>query len=221
MPAFHGTTIGSGVVIVTPTTVGTDNWVLISKGDGTSQWADISAVGAGVFDVFGSAATVQGNLDTHEADAAIHINWQLASQGTIHGTNIDVAYAYTFTAIQTFNLDVNLAGGARFGAAETVYTAASITLDLKGKQHVTIDLGTAGQNVAVSSITNPDGPSAGTIIVKQGITPRNITSWPAEVQWIGTEPDWDDPAEASSVRLISWRRAPADSKVYLVATDKG
>jgi len=82
-------------------------------------------------------------------------------------------------------------------------TTATITLD--SGNHQTLTLGSASGAVTVT-LTVPTSSSAGTIIVTQGATVRDLT-WAVSsgtIQWMGGEPDWAADAISTS-RMVAWR----------------
>lgn len=93
-----------------------------------------------------------------------------------------------------------------FGTAENVETPAGTTQDvnLGAGNHQTLNVGSASGDVTVTMIV-PPGPCAGTLLVKQGATARDITWSPSSgtVKWFGTEPTWN--ADTNLWRLVSWR----------------
>jgi hypothetical protein len=78
------------------------------------------------------------------------------------------------------------------------------TVDLTLKNHQTLDLGSASGDVT-ATLTVPSGSSAGTLIVAQGATARDVTWTPSSgtIKWMGTEPTWN--ADANLYRIVAWR----------------
>lgn len=84
----------------------------------------------------------------------------------------------------------------------------AVTVDLSQGNHWLIDMtsATAGTTVTINA---PPGPSAGVIKVKHhGTTPQDIT-WSAgtgvtAIEWYGTEPTWNDSANAGENQAVSW-----------------
>lgn len=94
----------------------------------------------------------------------------------------------------------------RFGS-ETTQTPTGTTapITLSSGNHQTLALGSASGNVTVT-LTVPASSSAGTIIVTQGATVRDLT-WAVSsgtIQWMGGEPDWAADAISTS-RMVAWR----------------
>jgi ribosomal protein L24E len=111
-----------------------------------------------------------------------------------------------------------LGATASFGTSEQKTTGTTPTIDLNGGNHHWID---ADQASALTvTLTSPGGPTSGTLAVKQGATPRDIT-WTAgsginTIEWIGSEPAWaSDPA--NTVRMLSWRFTTESSGTLYVA----
>jgi len=115
------------------------------------------------------------------------------------------------------DLDCN-GNSIHFGAAENTQTPAgtTATIDLGAENHHTLDCGSASGDVTLT-VTVPPGPTAGTIIVEQGATARDITWSPSAgtVKWLGTEPTWN--GDASKWRIVSWRWD--GTYLYLSATE--
>lgn len=103
------------------------------------------------------------------------------------------------------DLDAN-GNTIHFGTAENVQTPAgtTATIDLGAENHHTLDCGSASGSVTLT-LTVPPGPCAGTIIVVQGATARDITWSPSSgsVKWLGTEPTWS--SDTSKYRIVAWR----------------
>lgn len=103
------------------------------------------------------------------------------------------------------DLDVN---------GNTIYLAGSeptqapsgttATINLGAGNHHTLDCSSASGTITLT-ITVPPGPCAGTIIVEQGATARDITWSPSagSVKWMGLEPAWN--GDANTWRVVSWR----------------
>ena len=84
-------------------------------------------------------------------------------------------------------------------------TGTTQTITLANGNHQTLDLGSASGAVTVT-LTVPASSSAGSIIVQQGATVRDIT-WTVSsgtILWMGGEPDWAADAIGSS-RGLGWR----------------
>ena len=102
--------------------------------------------------------------------------------------------------------DINVDASVYFGTTETTHTPAATeaTIDLGVKNHQTLDCSSATGDLTVS-ITPPLGPSAGSIIVIQGATARDIT-WSitsGSIKWLGSERAWN--ADTSKYCIVSWR----------------
>ena len=99
----------------------------------------------------------------------------------------------------------------------TPLTGDAQTVDLTSGNHATLDISTATGTVAVT-VTPPTGESAGTLIVSQGVTARDLT-WAVTggtVIWLGTEPTWN--ADTSKKRIVSWRWDQNNLELLLIAT---
>jgi hypothetical protein len=103
------------------------------------------------------------------------------------------------------DLDMN-GHTVHFGTAENTQTPAgtTATIDLGAENHHTLDCGSASGAITLT-LTVPPGPTAGTIIVKQGATSRDITWSPSSgtVTWLGEEPTWT--GDANKYRIVPWR----------------
>jgi hypothetical protein len=98
-----------------------------------------------------------------------------------------------------------LAGCLRTTEQTSTPTGTTATLTLDNGNHQTLSLASASGDVAVT-LTVPSSSAAGTIILLQGTTVRNVT-WTTSsgsIVWMGGEPDWDDDAVSTS-RVIAWR----------------
>ena len=115
--------------------------------------------------------------------------------------------------------DVDANGGTiHFGTAENTQTPAgtTATIDLGAENHHTLDCGTASGTITLT-LTVPLGPTAGTIIIEQDASPKDIT-WALSagtVKWLGTEPTWS--GDTSAWRIVSWRWD--GTFMYLSATE--
>ena len=119
--------------------------------------------------------------------------------------------------------DLDAAGNTiHFGTTEneaTIDTGPSpntCTVSLGSENHWTIPADDADDDIT-ATVTVPPGPCAGTIIVVQGATARDITWSPSagSVTWLGTEPTWS--SDTSKTRIVAWRWN--GSVLYLSATD--
>lgn len=138
-------------------------------------------------------------------------NWNtLASKGDAGADGADGADGGTNIVLDTTpqlggDLDCQ-SNTIHFGTSETTQTPAgtTATIDLGGKNHHSLNLGSASGDVTVT-LTVPPGPCAGTIIVQQGGTARDITWSPSSgtVKWFGTEPTWN--LDTSLYRMVAWR----------------
>jgi hypothetical protein len=98
-----------------------------------------------------------------------------------------------------------LTGCLRTTEQTSTPTGTTATLTLDNGNHQTLSLASATGAVAVT-LTVPSSSAAGTIILLQGTTVRNVT-WTTSsgtIVWMGGEPDWDADAVSTS-RVIAWR----------------
>lgn len=104
-----------------------------------------------------------------------------------------------------------IAGSGSFLAtvttSETINAPSGVvqTINLNTGNHQTLDLGLASGDVT-ATLAIPSASSAGTIIVLQGSTVRNIT-WvvsSGSIIWMGGQPYWPSDA-ANSSRILAWR----------------
>ena len=191
----------NGVDLPFRTLQSTDTSVVITQNaDNVNLTASAASVGA---DAAGSAATVQGNLDSHTGDGTIHFtvgsidhtaiqnvgtnthaqidshittaNGHIAD-GSIHFTTSDLLpLAFDWTGAHSFTESVVLKTATIALEADDTITPTGTTaaLNLANGQHKTIVLGSATGTVTLT-LTPPAGPAAGTISIEQGATPRNI-----------------------------------------------
>jgi len=116
------------------------------------------------------------------------------------------------------DLDCN-GNTVHFGSSENTQTPtdpATATIDLGAENHHTLNCGSAVGAITLT-LTVPPGPTAGTIIIEQDATARDVTWSPSAgtVKWLGTEPTWD--GDASKWRVVSWRWD--GTYLYLSATE--
>ena len=115
------------------------------------------------------------------------------------------------------DLDCN-GNSVHFGTTENTQTPAgtTATIDLGAENHHTLNCGSASGAITLT-LTVPPGPCAGTIIVVQGATARDITWSPSSGSaiWLGTEPTWS--SDTSKTRIVAWRWNATN--LYFSATD--
>jgi hypothetical protein len=118
----------------------------------------------------------------------------------------------------TFSGSVNTSESIAFGTTEKTQTptGTTATIDLGDGNHHTLDCGSATGPIDLT-LTVPAGPCAGTIIIVQDASPKDITFLPSSgtVIWLGTERTWT--GDANKTCIISWRWNATD--LYLSATD--
>jgi hypothetical protein len=263
MPAFHGNTIGVGLVLLTPTADGQPDEVMTTDGAGnlalakvkTAGLADDAVTNAKLADnsvandqLVTSAVTgskiAGGSVDTFHliddgvtaaklADTGVApdvytaANIVVDAQGRItaaaNGLGLgddnlwtgENAFTQSIEAMAGMNAS---AGAIHFNDTERAGTGNTPAIDLRVTNHWSVLASTATGNVTVT-LTPPLGPTAGSIIVQQGATPRDIT-WNSTVPivWLGCQPTWNDPAEAQRVRIVSCRFD--GNALYLTATER-
>lgn len=84
-------------------------------------------------------------------------------------------------------------------------TGTTSTLTLNDGNHQTLSLGSASGAVT-ATLTVPTSSAAGTVIVLQGSTVRNIT-WAVSsgsIVWMGTQPTWSSMGSNKSI-VVAWR----------------
>ena len=84
-------------------------------------------------------------------------------------------------------------------------TGTTQTITLNSGNHQTLDLGSA-TGAVTTTLTVPSSSAAGTIIVLQGATVRDIT-WVVSsgtIQWLGVEPDWATMGIGKTI-VVAWR----------------
>jgi hypothetical protein len=93
-----------------------------------------------------------------------------------------------------------------FGSGELTHTptGTAAIIDLGAKNHQSLDCGSASGDLAVT-LTVPVGPTAGTLLVQQRGTARDLTWTPSSgtIKWLGVEPAWTN--DAGKYRLVHWR----------------
>jgi len=208
---------------------GTTNYL---RADGT--WA---APAGGAHDALTLAATLTDvfslssqELQADDAGADKIVFWDDSGAKLTYGTVADVGAA---AAVHTHSYLANLVedtspqlGGdldangnsIHFGTAENTQTPAgtAATIDLGAENHHTLNCGSASGAITLT-LTVPPGPCAGTIIVVQGATARDITWSPSSgaAIWLGTEPTWT--GDTNKTRIVAWRWNATD--LYLSATE--
>lgn len=110
-----------------------------------------------------------------------------------------------------------MVASVRHTEVTNVISANATTVVLNNGNHQTIDLAAATGAVTVN-LTVPTTSTAGTLILKQDDTARDVTWTPSSgsVKWAGTEPTWASDA-VSSIRIVSWRWD--GSFLYLAPTE--
>jgi len=125
--------------------------------------------------------------------------------GTEKGSAGGSARAMEFQTDGTTRLTIGTSGTVT--SVETVSTPSGTTqtVNLGAGNHQTLDLGSASGNVTVT-LTVPSSSSAGTLILLQGATVRNVTWTPSagSIIWMGGEPTWSSDT-ANTSRIIAWR----------------
>jgi peptidoglycan/xylan/chitin deacetylase (PgdA/CDA1 family) len=155
------------------------------------------------------------NVDAY-GDLVLRRSNALGGDPVAVGTNV---LYFTPGGIMQLCGDVDCNGNTiYFGTAENTQTptGTTATIDLGAENHHTLNCGSASGTVTLT-LTVPPGPTAGTIIVIQGATARDITWTPSagSVIWLGTEPTWS--SDTSKTRIVSWRWNATN--LYLSATD--
>lgn len=133
----------------------------------------------------------------------------------VAGTGISLAYndaGNLLTISSTIDTSVfvlksgdQLTGTLRTTEVTSTPTGTTQTVNLASGNHQTLNLGSASGAVAVT-LTVPGSSAAGTIVVLQGATVRNIT-WAVSsgsIVWMGTQPTWSGDS-ANSSRIVAWR----------------
>ena len=125
--------------------------------------------------------------------------------GTEKGNAGGSARAMEFQTDGATRLTIGTSGTVT--SAETVSTPSGTTqtVNLDAGNHQTLDLGSASGTVT-ATLTVPSASSAGTLILLQGATVRNVTWTPSagSIIWMGGEPTWSNDT-ANTSRIIAWR----------------
>jgi hypothetical protein len=170
------------------------------------------APGAAGLDGEDGAAGATGAAGPNEITTSTSTNLTGLLRGT--GSAVEAATAGTHYLTEVAQDTTPQLGGdldanghtVHFGTAENTQTPAgtTATIDLGAENHHTLDCGSATGAVTLT-LTVPPGPTAGTIIVKQGATSRDITWSPSSgtVTWLGEEPTWT--GDANKYRIVAWR----------------
>lgn len=116
------------------------------------------------------------------------------------------------------NGEVYAAGAVSFAERTHTPSGTTQTVDLTTGNHVKLDVGSASGALTVT-FTPPASSTAGTLIVKQDGSPKDI-SWAVTggtITWLGTEPTWS--SDTSKDRVVSWRWDGDASVMYLIASE--
>lgn len=195
-------------------TAGATKSVYMSAG-GLFYFLDVDAAGATRATISSATGEIAIPSDT--------VGLKLDASGTTtlysNGTSIIINKPLTLGG----DLDCN-GNTIHFGTAEneaTINTTPSpntCTVNLHAENHWTIPANDADDDIT-ATITVPPGPTAGTILIEQGVTPRDITfvASAGTIAWLGTEPTWNDASEASEIHGISWRW----NGTYFLMSDAG
>ena len=167
--------------------------------DGQGNWTAPAGAGTETDPVFAAA-------DCAAITATQIGNWDDAYGWGDHGAAGYLGDVVDDTSPQAGgNFDAN-GHTIHFGTTENTQTPAgtTATIDLGAENHHTLDCGSASGAITLT-LTVPPGPCAGTIVVKQGATARDITWSPSagSVKWLGTEPTWT--SDTSKYRIVAWR----------------
>ena len=173
MPDSHANTIGRGVIIRTPDTIGNDSDLMISKGDGFTEFASAIALGL----------ASQSDLDDHTGDSLIHfadapndgqqyarqsLGWVVvtsageANTGENVGTGAEVYVGMNNTVLQfrrfqSSNSSIDISQNAQ--DLDLTATAATVGADPAGSAQGVQDNLTAHEGL--TSIHFPDADSDG------------------------------------------------------------
>jgi len=117
------------------------------------------------------------------------------------------SYVSSAAAALAVAADINMGeNSVYFGSTETTATptGTEVSLNLGTKNHQTLDTSSASGDLTLS-ITPPSGPCAGTIIVVQGATARDLTIslTSGTLKWLGSVPSWT--YDTNKYRMMAWR----------------
>jgi len=205
--------VGIGTVTdASPDTLSRDTILASSNGGAAVNWA------AGTKDVYVTYPADLG-MGTFVTTSLSNV---LPNERSLTGTTKQIIVtdggAGSTVVLSLSTTGLHIPSGA-YWASETTQTPAgtTATIDLSVANHQTLDCSSASGGVTLT-LTVPTGPSAGTLVIKQGATARDIT-WAASsgtCKWLGTEPTWS--SDTNKYRVVSWRYWLTSPYVFLSAT---